>query len=114
MNLEKLNLPVTHDKCPVCGSEKGLIKQAMEELRQEGKLNKTSFPLGCVIPSPLLDPTHPPPILTNSVKVPVINLYYEVCAEPECGALYCTRFDVTEQAIPDQFQRLLGFGKQLL
>jgi hypothetical protein len=105
---EANKLPVTHDKCPVCGSTAGLIQQTLDNLRNTGKIDKISFLEGCVLPVPLFDQAHPPKILSllaNSIKVPMITLSLEVCAEPDCGALYCKKFNVTEQEIPIQIQK---------
>ena len=107
--MEEIKFPVTHDKCPVCGEKEGLVRIAMDDLREDSKIHKESFPEGIVNPIPLLDQKHPPAvILAKSVKIPTINIYYEVCANPDCGAMYCTKFDVTEIEMPVQFRQLRG------
>ena len=101
-----MELPIVFTKCPVCGSEERLGKQRIAELKEEGKLNKSSFPDGPVLTIPLLDPNHPPSILlANSVKIPVLNYYWDACANPECGSIYCWKFDQVEAQLPVQFQR---------
>lgn len=92
--------PITNDKCPQCGSQERLGKEAFEELKEAGKLDKRSFPEGLVLKIPLLDPLHPPTlILAKSVKIPVIEIYFDIC---ECFTLYCSKFSITEREMPIQ------------
>lgn len=99
---ESVAYPITTDKCPTCGSEERLGKQAMDNLKKEGKLNKVSFPDGMLIPVPLVDPRFPPSvILAQSVRIPVMNIFFDVCAK--CRTLFCTRFEIVEKELPVQF-----------
>jgi len=78
----------------------------MDELRSKGKIAAQSFPEGIVMQTPLLDPSRPPVVLSNTVKVPIVGIYLEVCAGPECGAIYCSKFEISEQEMPVQFQQM--------
>jgi hypothetical protein len=103
---KEITLPVTHDRCPVCGCTDGLVRMAIDRAIEEGKIGKGAFPEGAVIPIMLLDQRRPPVVLTTkSIKVSSLMIYFEVCASKECGAMYCRKFDVMEQDIPVQFQK---------
>jgi hypothetical protein len=109
MKKEELKLPMTHDRCPVCGNEGGLVRRGIESLVEKGEIDKDSFPGGVVLTIPMMDRKKPKAILTATVKVWNMMIYYEVCDNPDCMALYCTRFDLVQQEIPAQvYQWMMG------
>ncbi len=103
---EKMVMPVIFNQCPVCGSTKRLAEDYIRQLKDEGVIPKDFGGPQCkglVTTAPLIDQLHPPAILGPMITVPVLQVFWDVCGEPECGALYCTRFDCV--AAPAQVQQ---------
>ena len=100
VNEKKVQYPLTHDECPMCGEKDGLVKEAIDELKEQGKLKKELFPDGVVVQFPLVDATRPPVLLTAStVRIPIMEIFLEAC---KCGNVYWSKFDMREQNIPVQ------------
>lgn len=98
-----LLLPVTHDKCPVCGSARRLGQVKVDEFKKAGILPQAWPYKGMTLQAPLVDQAHPPKIIGAMVTVKVMIMVFDVCAEPECGCLYCTEFNVVDT--PAQIQQ---------
>lgn len=115
----KQSYPILVEVCPVCGGKERRGAEAIQQLKDEGKLHKDSFPDGLMLQVPLLDP-HPPALLSQTFKVKVILAYWDVC---KCGTMYCTKFDVVDTVGvaqpqppkspgPGGFRQLPGFLRQ--
>lgn len=98
--------PKCFDSCPVCGSEERLAMNKINELKEQGVINKDSFIYGPVMQVALLDPTRPPSILAQTMTMRVLLVYWDTCGG--CGINYCTRFEYVEQQVPVQFQNQAG------
>ena len=98
---EKMTLPVVHDACPVCKSTKRLGAGMIQQLKDEGVIHKDSFNEGLINQIPLVDQAHPPTIIGAQIKIRVMLVYWDVC---ECGAMYCTKFNVVEAPAQVQMQ----------
>lgn len=92
----ELSLPVTHGKCPVCGSTRGVYKETMERLKKEGVLPANYDLKGVSFQAPLVDPLHPPSILASMISVKIMQVTIEICAEPSCGAVYCSHVSLLD------------------
>jgi hypothetical protein len=89
-------LPVVHNKCPVCGSTKRLGKTYIDNLKKDGLLAE-DFPYeGITLQVPLINQTKAPLIIGVPLNIKVILIALDACAEPECGTVYCTVFNVVD------------------
>lgn len=107
--------PVLHDKCPVCGSKERLGQQVVDELKKDKTLPEAFGYAGITLQAALLDPAHPPTILASTFTIKVMLLSLDVCANPDCGAVYCTTFSVVDR--PAQLgtpQQVKPTGQQML
>lgn len=108
---EKMELPVVMSPiCPACGSTKRLGATLLQQLKDEGALHKDSFPDVFAQQITLLDQSHPPAILSTTIIVKQVVVYWDVC---ECGTWLCTKFDcidVPMRAQPQQQQPPPGRG----
>jgi hypothetical protein len=99
---EKMVVPKVFDACPVCQSKVRLGAGWIQQLKDEGLIHKDSFNGGLMHQIPLLDEKHPPSIIAQTFKIPVILIYWDVC---ECGNMYCTKFDVVNAPAQVQTQQ---------
>lgn len=117
MNTEKKHPPflVTHEKCPVCGSTERLGQQVVDELKKDKALPEAFAYAGVTLQAPLFDPMHPPSILATAFTIKGLILCIDVCANPDCGVVYCTRFDVVDrpaQIVPQPPPGQQGLNRQ--
>ncbi len=87
------DLPKVFDACPVCGSTVRLGESCINRLKASGVIHKDSFNNGIVNQVALFDPLHPPSVLAQHIKVPVLLIYWDVC---ECGMMYCTKCECVD------------------
>jgi hypothetical protein len=100
-----LVLPVTHKKCPVCGSTRRLGQMKVDEMIKNGELSK-DFPYkGIAMQVQILDLAKLNAFMPTNFKVKTIVFCIDACAEPDCGAVYCVTFDIIEQPAQMQMQR---------
>jgi hypothetical protein len=84
-----------------------MAESVIKQLREEGLIHKDSFTANCLVTQiPLIDQSHPPAFLAPTVKVKVLNIYWDICAD--CGAEYCTRFEVVDMPAQVQMQKQPG------
>jgi hypothetical protein len=86
----------------VCGSSRRLAESYIQELKDKGEIHKDSFSNGLIHQIPLIDQSHPPSLLSTTIKVKMLNVYWDIC---ECGTMYCTKFNCVETAAQVQAQR---------
>jgi hypothetical protein len=98
-------LPVIHDQCPVCGSSKRLGELKVNELKASGALPQTFPYQGMTLQAPLVDQQHPPKIIGPVITIKVMLMSIDVCAEPTCGAVYCTSFNIVDTPAQVQAQQ---------
>ena len=103
---EEIKYPITRDDCPNCHSKERLGQEAIKKLQEEGKLTKGLYPDGLMLQVPLVDNQRISTLLTPTVNVPVITIYWDVCKE--CHTMYCTKFDLVTQEIPVQIKKMPG------
>jgi hypothetical protein len=103
------NKPQFPQCCPVCGEKKKLLVGAMDQLKKEGKLSKEAFPRGAALQIPLIDPGRIMKIVSPTIKIYTLMIFYDICANPECGTFYLTGFEVIEQ--PAQMQAMGPGGR---
>lgn len=96
----KMTLPVVFNKCPHCGGTKLLARDYLNQLRDEGAIHKDSFKGSLQHQIPLVDQAHPPTILAQVIKIKVLVVQFDVCAD--CGTMYCVNFECKEA--PAQMQ----------
>jgi hypothetical protein len=95
----KIELPVTHDKCPVCGETKRLGQITIDNLKKDKSISDNFPYAGIVLQAQIIDPMMLTKILTPTINVKTIQVGIDVCANPDCGAVYCVRFEVIEQPV---------------
>jgi len=128
MSEEKLNFPMQgHEKCPQCGGEARIGQTKIAELKKEGLLEENMFPKGPTWAIPLFDQSKPIRVNVLSIttpKIPILSVYWDVCANPDCLTVYVTGVDFIMQEVklqqvpvgipgrPGQFGPLPpGFGR---
>lgn len=99
----KMTLPVVFEKCPHCEGTKRLGISYFNQLRDEGLMHKDSFTAGLMHQIPLVDQAHPPAILAQMIKIKVLYIYWDVCAD--CGTMYCTKFEAKDMPAQVQMQQ---------
>jgi len=92
-----MNYPVKFDKCPACGGEKRLAKEAVAE--EKLNLDPGAQIAVLVTQTPLFDPNKVVRILAPR-KVTVLIGYYDVCAD--CGTFYCVEMQKQEGMVSPQ------------
>jgi len=108
------NLPLTFSKCPQCGSEERVFEAIIKELKETKALpngygsKAPKHHTGIVQTLPLVDPNHPPVILSSTVMVKAIEACIDYCAD--CGNMYMTHCEVIDQPVPVQIQQMPGPG----
>lgn len=80
--------------CPVCGSSERVIGQIIADLKEEGKLSEEMFPKGPGLQINLFDPKKAALMVSPTVKIPLVTVFFDVCAR--CHSLYCTGVDFVE------------------
>lgn len=101
-----MELPVEHDKCPVCGSSVRIVEALTKQLKEDGSLPQgfgdgvAEHVKGICQTLPLVDPKHLPVIIGPTVKAKAIEVYWDFC---ECGIMYATRCNVID--VPLQIQQ---------
>lgn len=100
---KKLELPMKgHDKCPQCGGKERIGREKIAEMVAAGELEEGLFPKGPTWSMPLIDQTKPimiGPLSITKPKIPILFVYWDVCANPECMGVYVTGVDFVEQEI---------------
>lgn len=100
---EKLKFPLEGaTACPQCGCEDRILEQVLTQLREEGKISKDAFPQGFALQIPLFDPKKAMRVISPTVKIPVVQILYDICAE--CHTMYCVGVNVIEQPAQVQIQ----------
>lgn len=104
----KLVLPVVHDRCPVCGSTVRLAEAYIKQCIGDGSLPQGIFGgEGMMFRIPLIDPQHPPVIMSTRMMVKILLIQWDVCGGKDgspCGNIYCTRLEVNERPADIQMQ----------
>ena len=91
-----------HTNCPHCGCEERICRQKIKELKRDGLLEEQMFPKGPVWAMPFIDQSKPIMVSPLSIKkpqIPILSVYWDVCANPECVGVYVTGVDFTMQEI---------------
>ena len=91
-----------HDKCKQCGCEERIGQQKIAEMVRDGLLDVKLYPKGPTWSMPLIDRSKPIMVSTLSIKkpqIPILNVYWDVCANPECLGVYVTGVDFIMQEI---------------
>ena len=115
---EGLQFPIRgHDKCPHCGCEERIGQTKIAELKKEGVLEEHMFPKGPTWSMPLIDQTKPikiSPLSITKPKIPILSVYWDVCANPECVGVYVTgvEFLMHEIELPKAPMNLGRGGQQ--
>lgn len=100
---EKLNFPIAgHQACPMCSCENRLGEMKIQELVEDGVLDPAIFSSGPAFQIMLRDPRKPITMGLLDIqkpKVPFLQYFYDVCANPDCLHLYVTKVDFVEQEV---------------
>lgn len=91
-----------HTNCPHCGGKERIGRQKIAELKRDGLLEEHLFPKGPCWAMPLIDPTKPIMVSALSIKkpqIPILSIYWDVCANPECVGVYVTGVEFIMQEI---------------
>ena len=91
-----------HTNCPHCGGKERIGQTKIAELKREGLLEEKMFPKGPVWAMPLIDQSKPIMVSALSIKkpqIPILNIFWDVCANPECVGVYVTGVDFIMQEI---------------
>ena len=113
---KKVEYPVKgHDKCPKCGCEDRLGAMKIAELVEEGAISEELFAKGPTWALTLIDQSKPimiSPLAITKPKIPIMNIYWDVCANLECLEVFTTGVDfrTVEVEIPKQPLGGGGFG----
>jgi len=92
-----------HDKCPDCGSERGLVAEFVAELKENGTISQDSFPAGLgSMELHFLDVKKLSVLqLPGAIRpFPVMRVLWDVCAE--CFKFYVRRVEYTQRAVMQQ------------
>jgi hypothetical protein len=101
----KCSFPIEgSDRCPSCGCEERIGRQLLDQMKAEGKLQKTAYPKGFVIKVPLFQVLAAPLVVKQ--EIPVVEITFDVCKE--CKTLYCTNFDLTAMPYETNTQAAAG------
>ena len=102
-NEKELDFPIQgHEKCPQCGSKDRIGQTKIAELKKEGLLEENMFPKGPTWGMPLFDQSKPirvSPLSITTPKIPILAVYWDVCANPDCLTVYVTGVDFTMQEV---------------
>lgn len=90
--------PLDVTKCPNCGSERTLAKEVLKEEKAKKKVNPASNAFLFQHSSLITDNTKP------VLSVPIILSFFDVCAEKECGTVYCVHAEL-KMAVPGLGQK---------
>ncbi len=105
-----------HTNCPHCGGKERICRQKIEELKRDGLLEEQMFPKGPVWAMPFVDPTKPIMVSPLSIKkpqIPILSVYWDVCANPECLGIYVTGVDFIMKEIDIPQAPLGGLGGRM-
>jgi len=94
-----------HDKCPDCGSERGLVAEYVAELKEKDIISQDSFPAGLgSMELNFLDMKKFSAIqLPGAIRpFPVMRVLWDVCAEEGCHKFYVRRVEYTQKAAMQQ------------
>jgi len=90
---KKLEFPIWHDKCPVCGSTRRVIGEVKAEEVAAGKFRpEVNSALGQFAVT-VADPIK----MVGNLTAPLIVAHIDACANPECGVLYLVHARREEQ-----------------
>lgn len=93
------------DKCPKCGSEKGLVSGYVAELKEKEIISEDSFPagLGCwelqFMDLKKLGILQIPGAIR---PFPVMRIFWEICAEEGCYTTYIRRVEFVQRGMVQQ------------
>jgi len=101
---KNLDFPIQgHEKCPQCGCKDRIGQTKIAELKKEGIIEETLFPKGSLTwPIPLFDQSKPirvSPLSITNPKIPILSIHWDVCANPDCLAMYITGVDFIMQEV---------------
>lgn len=100
---KRLEFPIQgHDKCPMCGCKERIGQMKIAELVEDGILTAGMFPKGPMEVTPLIDQSKPIMVSQFSIekpKIPILQFFFDYCANPECLHRYCTGSDFIMQEI---------------
>jgi len=100
---EGLQFPIRgHDKCPHCGCAERIGQTTIADLKKEGVLEEHMFPKGPAWALPLIDQTKPlmvSPLSITKPKIPILQVFWDVCANPECLGIFVTGVEFITQEI---------------
>ncbi len=99
---EEMVFPIVREACP-CGCEERLGKMTIDRLIEKGFLSKGLYPDGPMFQIPLIDQRRITALVTPTVKVPIITVFWDVCKD--CMTMYCTKFQLDIQDAPVQVQQ---------
>ena len=94
-----------HDKCPECGSERGLVSEYVAELKEKGVISQDSFPAGLgAWDLQFMDVKKLTALqLPGTIRpFPVMRILWDVCAEEGCYTPYVRRVEYTQRAVMQQ------------
>ena len=101
---EEMVFPIVQDDCPKCGCKERLGKMTIDRLIKKGLLSKGLYPDGLMWTIPMVDQKRITSLLTPTVKVPVLNIFFDICKE--CHTVYCTKYALDIQEMPVQLQQM--------
>ena len=100
---KRLEFPIRgHTNCPHCGCEERIGRTKIAELKKDGLLEEHMFPKGPTWAIPLIDQTKPIMVTSLSIKkpqIPILQVFWDVCANPECVGVYVTGVEFIMQEI---------------
>ena len=94
-----------HDKCPDCGSERGLVSEYVAELKEKGIISQDSFPAGLGVWELQFMDMKKLSVLQTPGTVrpfPVMRILWDVCAEGGCHKPYVRRVEYAQRGMIQQ------------
>ena len=115
---DELQFPMEFKKCPVCGSEERVAQKAFDEEVAAGRAK--AQPAAIFIFQRIVADAQG--LVGRITPPPTLAAYIDVCANPDCGCVYCFRVEkgkaVMQQQMPPGFPggpggmpQIPGFGK---
>ena len=95
--MDKVESIAKHDKCPVCGCEKGLVKGEVKKEIEAGKMSEGAVLPVLVTQALLFEPAKNSNIIIGRRLVPVVVCNFEVCAD--CGTMYLSEAVKSEMLV---------------
>ena len=91
-----------HTNCPHCGGKERIGREKIAEMVATGDIPANLYPKGPCWSMPLFDQSKPIMVSALSITKPtirILNIFWDVCANPECMGIYVTGADSIEQEI---------------